>query len=78
MKKNIYLYLLVFSLLVNVFQYVNSKGIIDKYEKDIKKFKAKIEVLKNSKSEATFLEIDKNKTELLLTYKQSEAKEVSL
>ena len=45
MKGKIYLYLFVFSLLVNVFQYVNSKGIIDKYEKDIKKFKAKIEVL---------------------------------
>ena len=49
MKKNIYLYLLVFSLLVNVFQYVNSKGIIDKYEKDIKKFKAKIEILNKAK-----------------------------
>jgi hypothetical protein len=53
----------VFSLLVNVFQYVNSKGIIDKYEKDIKKFKAKIEVLKNSNSEASLLVIDKNKAE---------------
>tara|TARA_Y100000385_G_C12544504_1_gene405209 strand:- start:80 stop:220 length:141 start_codon:yes stop_codon:yes gene_type:complete len=31
---------------------VNSKGIIDKYEKDIKKFKAKIEVLENSNSDA--------------------------
>ena len=65
MKKNIYLYLLVFSLLVNVFQYVNSKGIIDKYEKDIKKFKAKIEVLKNSNSEASLLENDNNKVEWL-------------
>ena len=27
---------------------MNSKGIIDKYEKDIKKFKAKIEVLERS------------------------------
>ena len=68
----------MFSLLVNVFQYVNSKGIIDKYEKDIKKFKAKIEVLKNSNSEASLLVIDKNKAELLLTSKQSGAKEVSL
>ena len=48
MKGKIYLYLFVFSILVNVFQYVNSKGIIDKYEKDIKKFKAKIEVLEKS------------------------------
>tara|TARA_B110000967_G_scaffold177541_1_gene191720 strand:+ start:1078 stop:1290 length:213 start_codon:yes stop_codon:yes gene_type:complete len=63
MKKNIYLYLLVFSLLVNVFQYVNSKGIIDKYETDIKKFKAKIEVLKISNSEATLLETEKKAAE---------------
>jgi len=56
MKGKIYLYLFVFSILVNVFQYVNSKGIIDKYEKDIKKFKAKIEVLE--KSEASLLEIE--------------------
>ena len=60
MKGKIYLYLFVFSLLVNVFQYVNSKGIIDKYEKDIKKFKAKIEILENSKSEASLLETEKD------------------
>jgi hypothetical protein len=60
MKGKIYLYLFVFSLLVNVFQYVNSKGIIDKYEKDIKKFKAKIEILENSNLEASLLEIEKD------------------
>jgi hypothetical protein len=62
MKGKIYLYLFVFSILVNVFQYVNSKGIIDKYEKDIKKFKAKIEVLE--KSEAALLELKKDAVEL--------------
>ena len=61
MKGKIYLYLFVFSFLVNVFQYVNSKGIIDKYEKDIKKFKAKIEVLE--KSEASLLEIENDVVE---------------
>ncbi len=60
MKGKIYLYLFVFSLLVNVFQYVNSKGIIDKYEKDIKKFKAKIEILEHSNSEASLLETEKD------------------
>ena len=50
MKKNILLYLLLFSLLVNVFQYVNSKSIIDKYEKDINKFKKKIENLETKKT----------------------------
>ena len=58
MKKNIYIYLLVFSLLVNVFQYVNSKGIIDKYEKDIKKFKAKIEVLETKNTETSLLKVE--------------------
>lgn len=48
MKKNILLYLLLFSLLVNVFQYVNSKSIIDKYETDIDKFKTKIEILETT------------------------------
>jgi hypothetical protein len=62
MKGKIYLYLFVFSILVNVFQYVNSKGIIDKYEKDIKKFKAKIEVLE--KSEASLLEVEKDAVKL--------------
>jgi hypothetical protein len=62
MKGKIYLYLFVFSLLVNVFQYVNSKGIIDKYEKDIKKFKAKIEVLE--KSETSLLVVEKDAVEL--------------
>ncbi|MDB9954262.1 hypothetical protein OAD49_01735 [Flavobacteriaceae bacterium] len=59
MKGKIYLYLFMFSILVNVFQYVNSKAIIDKYEKDIKKFKAKIEVLETSNSEASLLEAEK-------------------
>ena len=49
MKKNILFYLLLFSLLVNVFQYVNSKNIIDKYEQDIYKFKLKIEKFENNK-----------------------------
>ena len=62
MKGKIYLYLFMFSLLVNVFQYVNSKAIIDKYEKDIKKFKAKIEVLETS--EATLLEAKKAAAEV--------------
>ena len=55
MKKNILLYLLLFSLLLNVFQYVNSKSIIDKYETDIHKFKAKIEKLENNKKAVTYL-----------------------
>jgi hypothetical protein len=41
---------------------VNSKAIIDKYEKDIKKFKSKIEVLETS--EATLLEAKKAAAEV--------------
>ena len=63
MKGKIYLYLFLFSILVNVFQYVNSKGIIDKYEKDIKKFKAKIEVLERSEAEALLQENENAATE---------------
>ncbi|MBT4915848.1 MAG: hypothetical protein HON66_03385 [Formosa sp.] len=59
MKKNILLYLLLFSLLVNVFQYVNSKSIIDKYETDIHKFKTKIEKLENKKELETYLKNSK-------------------
>ena len=40
----------MFSLLVNVFQYVNSKSIIDKYEKDINKFKTKIKNLETKET----------------------------
>jgi len=64
MKGKIYLYLFLFSILVNVFQYMNSKSIIDKYEKDIKKFKSKIEVLELSKSEIYLEESDETATEL--------------
>ena len=59
MKKNILLYLLLFSLLVNVFQYVNSKSIIDKYETDIHKFKTKIEKLEKKKELETYLKNSK-------------------
>ena len=59
MKKNILLYLLLFSLLLNVFQYVNSKSIIDKYETDIHKFKTKIEKLENKEELETYLKNSK-------------------
>ena len=39
MKSNLLTYALVFSILLILFQYVNSKRIIDKYEVDIKKCK---------------------------------------
>ena len=39
MKSKLLTYSLVFSILLIVFQYVNSKQIIDKYENEIKKCK---------------------------------------
>ncbi len=45
MKSKFLTYAFLFTLLVVVFQYVNSKQIIDKYEKDIKTYKIKIEQL---------------------------------
>jgi len=63
MKSKFLTYALLFALLVIVFQYANSKRIIDKYEKDIKKFKAKIEVLERSEAEALLQENENAATE---------------
>ena len=51
MKSKFLTFALVFTILVVVFQHVNSKQIIDKYEKDIKVFKSKIERLENENNE---------------------------
>lgn len=67
MKARIFMYLFIFSALLIIFQYVNSKNIIDKYEKDIKKFKAKIEAqdqtitaLEDQNFELNYFNIDRN------------------
>lgn len=51
MKSKFLTFALVFTILVVIFQHVNSKQIIDKYEKDIKVFKSKIERLENENNE---------------------------
>ena len=51
MKSKFLTFALVFIILVVIFQHVNSKLIIDKYEKDIKIFKSKIERLENENNE---------------------------
>jgi Na+/phosphate symporter len=51
MKSKLLTYAFLFTVLVVVFQYVNSKQIIDKYEKDIKIYKIKIEQLELQNSE---------------------------
>ena len=45
MKSKFLIYALVFTVLLVVFQYVNSMRIIKKYENDIDVFKMKIEKL---------------------------------
>ena len=51
MKSKFLTYAFLFSVLVVVFQYVNSKQNIDKYEKDIKIYKDRIEQLEVQNSE---------------------------
>lgn len=60
MKSKFLTYAFLFTVLVVIFQYVNSKQIIDKYEKDIKMYKFKIEQLEVQNSEL------KSKLELIL------------
>lgn len=48
MKSRIFMYLFIFSLLLIVFQYMNSKNILDSYEAKINKQQTKIEALSDS------------------------------
>ncbi len=61
------MYLFIFSALLIIFQYVNSKNIIDKYEKDIKTFKSQIKTqeetiagLEEQNFELNYFNIDRN------------------
>jgi hypothetical protein len=67
MKSRIFMYLFIFSVLLIIFQYVNSKNIIDKYEVDIKKYKTKIvqndstiASLDDQNFELSYFSIDRN------------------
>lgn len=77
MKSRLLMYLFVFSVLLIVFQYVNSKHIIDEYEKDIKVFKSKItafeseiETLENEKIELSYFSMANNEDALTYFEKQ--------
>ena len=48
MKTQIYMYLFLFTALLLIFQFVNSKHILESYEVDIKKEKARVEKYKDS------------------------------
>ncbi|WP_235898263.1 MULTISPECIES: hydrolase [Winogradskyella] len=67
MKSKLFMYLFIFSALLIIFQYVNSKNIIDKYEKDIDSFKTEIaeqektiEALEEQNFELNYFNIDRN------------------
>lgn len=67
------MYLFIFSVLLLIFQYVNSKNIIDKYEEDIVTVKSKlsesektIKALEDKNFEMSYFNIDRN--EDALTY----------
>ena len=67
------MYLFIFSVLLIIFQYVNSKNIIDKYEEDIVTVKSKlsesektINALEEQNFEMSYFNIDRN--EDALTY----------
>jgi hypothetical protein len=48
MKSRVFMYLFIFTVLLVIFQYANSKSILDSYEVDINKAKAKVEQYKDS------------------------------
>lgn len=48
MKSRIFMYLFIFAVLLMIFQYANSKSILDVYEVDIKKAHDRVEVYKDS------------------------------
>jgi hypothetical protein len=48
MKRNIFMYLFIFTVLLVIFQYVNAKHLLESYEVDIKKADARVERYKDS------------------------------
>lgn len=73
MKSKILMYLFIFTVLLLIFQYVNSKNILDKYEADIVKVKAKlsdsekmVKALEDKNFELSYFDINGN--EDALTY----------
>lgn len=62
--RQLYLYLFIFSLLINVFQYVNDSKILEGKDKEIEKAKTlndSLKIYKNMFKEASYFSIDENK-----------------
>ena len=60
MKSKFLIYALIFTALLVVFQHINSKQIIDRYESDIQTLKSKLQHLQ-SKNTALEAQIPKDK-----------------
>lgn len=61
--RQLYLYLFIFSLLINVFQYVNDSKILEGKDKEIEKAKTlkdSLTIYKNMFKEASYFSIDEN------------------
>lgn len=62
--KQVFLYLFVFSLLINVFQYVNDSKILEAKDMELEKtahLKDSVKIYKNMFKEANYFSIDENK-----------------
>ena len=81
MKSRIFMYLFIFSLLLILFQYVNSKNIhdesaikIENYKEKVEKYKDSITTLKDEIFELSYFNLDKN--EDALTYFENDGYDV--
>ena len=71
------MYLFIFTVLLVLFQYVNSKNVLDKYETDIRSFKEENKMLKDSVaslqenvSDLLYFNLDRNEDALTYFEKQ--------
>ena len=76
------MYLFVFTVLLVLFQYVNSKNVLDKYETDIRSYKENNAILKDSVNlledkilDLSYFNLDRN--EDALTYFENDGYDVS-
>ncbi len=76
------MYLFIFTILLVLFQYINSKSVLDKYETDIRSIKETNKILKDSVSlledkvlDLSYFNLDRN--EDALTYFENQGYDVS-
>lgn len=82
MKQKIFLYLFLFSVLISIFQYVNSKRVfkdmankVEGYKKQAKKYKSAAAVLENENLELSHFNFERN--EDAMSYFENQGYEVT-